>query len=53
MEENTYPRKLLAEAFGTAMLVFVGVGSVPATLIVGGQAPFTTAQLGMISLPSP
>jgi glycerol uptake facilitator protein len=31
------------------MLVFVGVGSVPATLIVGGQAPFTMAQLGMIS----
>ena len=31
------------------MLVFVGVGSVPATLIVGGDAPFTMAQLGMIS----
>jgi glycerol uptake facilitator protein len=49
MEENTYPQKLAAEALGTAMLVFVGVGSVPATLIVGGQAPFTMAQLGMIS----
>jgi glycerol uptake facilitator protein len=32
------------------MLVFIGVGSVPATLIVGGDAPFTMAQLGMISL---
>ena len=32
------------------MLVFMGVGSVPATLIVGGDAPFTMAQLGMISL---
>jgi len=49
MEELSYPQKLLAEVFGTAMLVFVGVGSVPATLIVGGDAPFTMAQLGMIS----
>jgi glycerol uptake facilitator protein len=49
MEGLSYPQKLLAEAFGTAMLVFVGVGSVPATLIVGGDAPFTMAQLGMIS----
>jgi glycerol uptake facilitator protein len=32
------------------MLVFIGVGSVPATLIVGGDAPFTMAQLGMVSL---
>jgi glycerol uptake facilitator protein len=31
-------------------LVFVGVGSVPATLIVNGDAPFTMADLGMISL---
>ncbi|MET7475969.1 aquaporin [Streptomyces sp. NPDC005648] len=50
MEENTYPQKLLAETLGTAVLVFIGVGSVPATLIVGGDAPFTMAQLGMISL---
>src|SRR5262245_31802108 len=50
MEENTYPQKLLAEMLGTAVLVFIGVGSVPATLIVGGNAPFTMAQLGMISL---
>jgi glycerol uptake facilitator protein len=49
MEGLSYPQKLLAEAFGTAMLVFVGVGSVPATLIVGGGAPFTMAELGMIS----
>jgi len=48
-EETSYPQKLLAEVFGTAMLVFVGVGSVPATLIVGGDAPFTMAQLGIIS----
>lgn len=50
MEENSYPQKLLAETLGTAMLVFVGVGSVPATLIIGGTAPFTMAELGMISL---
>ncbi|MGW2567754.1 MIP/aquaporin family protein [Streptomyces sp. NPDC001537] len=50
MEENTYPQKLLAEVLGTAMLVFIGVGSVPATLIVNGKAPFTFADLGMISL---
>jgi glycerol uptake facilitator protein len=50
MEENTYPQKLLAEMLGTATLVFIGVGSVPATLIIGGQAPFTMAELGMISL---
>jgi glycerol uptake facilitator protein len=50
MQENTYPQKLLAELLGTAMLVFIGVGSVPATLIVGGKAPFTMADLGMISL---
>src|SRR5690242_2341226 len=49
MEDVSYPQKLLAEDLGTAMLVFVGVGSVPATLIVGGSAPFTMAELGMIS----
>jgi glycerol uptake facilitator protein len=50
MEENSYPQKLLAEMLGTAVLVFIGVGSVPATAIVGGGAPFTMAQLGVISL---
>jgi glycerol uptake facilitator protein len=50
MDENTYSQRLLAEVLGTATLVFIGVGSVPATLIVGGEAPFTMAQLGMVSL---
>ncbi|WP_371483881.1 MIP/aquaporin family protein [Kitasatospora sp. NBC_00315] len=50
MTENSYLQKLFAELLGTATLVFIGVGSVPATLIVGGDAPFTMAQLGMISL---
>ena len=50
MDENTRPQKLAAEVLGTALLVFIGVGSVPATLIVNGKAPFTMADLGMISL---
>jgi glycerol uptake facilitator protein len=49
MDEPTTAQKLAAEAIGTAFLVFVGVGSVPATLIVNGTAPFTMADLGMIS----
>jgi glycerol uptake facilitator protein len=50
MHEPTTPQKLAAEFLGTAFLVFIGVGSVPATLIVNGDAPFTMADLGMISL---
>jgi glycerol uptake facilitator protein len=50
MDEPTLAQKLGAEVIGTAFLVFVGVGSVPATLIVNGDAPFTMADLGMISL---
>jgi glycerol uptake facilitator protein len=50
MSEPSLPQKLAAETIGTAFLVFVGVGSVPATLIVNGDAPFTMADLGMISL---
>src|SRR5215218_7023456 len=50
MDEPRLAQKLAAEVIGTAFLVFVGVGSVPATLIVNGTAPFTMADLGMISL---
>src|SRR6476619_2003718 len=49
MDENTTPQKLAAEVLGTALLVFIGVGAVPATLIVNGNAPFTMADLGVIS----
>ena len=49
MDEPSLTQKLAAEAFGTAFLVFIGVGSVPATIIVNGDAPFTMADLGMIS----
>jgi glycerol uptake facilitator protein len=50
MDEPSIRQKLAAEVIGTAFLVFIGVGSVPATLIVNGDAPFTMADLGMISL---
>jgi len=48
-DNNTTSQKLLAEVLGTALLVFIGVGSVPATLIVNGDSPFTMADLGIIS----
>src|SRR3954464_7502019 len=50
MKEPSTAQKLGAEVIGTAFLVFIGVGSVPATLIVNGDAPFTMADLGMLSL---
>lgn len=50
LDETNLFQRLGAEAVGTAFLVFIGVGSVPATLIVNGDAPFTMADLGMISL---
>jgi glycerol uptake facilitator protein len=49
MDENKQWQKLAAEFLGTAFLVFVGVGSVPATLIINGDAPFTMASLGIIA----
>lgn len=50
MDDNSRWQKLAADFLGTAFLVFVGVGSVPATLMINGDAPFTMADLGMISL---
>lgn len=50
MDTNKRWQQLAAEFLGTGFLVFVGVGSVPATLIVNGDAPFTMADLGFISL---
>src|SRR3954451_14221703 len=49
MDEPSIRQKLAAEVIGTAFLVFIGVGSVAAALIVNGKAPFTMADLGMIS----
>jgi hypothetical protein len=41
----------LAEALGTGFLVFIGAGSIPATMMLGnaGKVPFSMADLGMIS----
>lgn len=50
MDESTTAQKLLAEVIGTAFLVFVGAGSVPATIILNGPEPFTMADLGVISM---
>jgi len=48
--ENSTVQKLGAEMLGTGFLVFVGVGSVPATLILLGDAqPFGMAELGIIA----
>lgn len=49
-DEPAAIQKLGAEAIGTAMLVFIGVGSVPATLLQNGDSPMTMADLGVISL---
>src|SRR5689334_7105332 len=49
-DENKLWQKLTAELLGTAFLVFVGVGSVPALALARGGAPFTGADLGFISL---
>ena len=49
LDETSLAQRLTAEFIGTAFLVFIGVGSVPATLIVNGNAPFTMADLGVIS----
>jgi glycerol uptake facilitator protein len=47
----TTPQKLLAELVGTALLVYVGAGSAAATgvLAASSKAPFSLAELGMIS----
>lgn len=49
--ENTYVQRLLAEFLGTAFLVFLGVGSIPATLMLQetGKTSFTMADLGVIA----
>ncbi|QKV96220.1 aquaporin family protein [Streptomyces sp. NA02950] len=49
--ENSLLQKLLAEFIGTAFLVFLGVGSIPVTLILEktGKTSFTMADLGVIA----
>jgi glycerol uptake facilitator protein len=49
MDENKMWQKLVAEFIGTAFLVFVGVGSVPA-MNAASQGNFSGPDLGFISL---
>ena len=52
MESFSTAQRLFAEAIGTALLVFIGAGSVPAILLLEGgtKAPFSGADLGFISM---
>src|SRR6266704_2622956 len=52
MDGYSYAQRAAAEAIGTALLVFVGAGSVPAILLLEGgtKAPFSGADLGFISM---
>src|SRR5207302_8630730 len=51
MEEHSAAQRSLAEVIGTALLVYIGAGSVPAILLLesGTKAPFSGADLGFIS----
>jgi glycerol uptake facilitator protein len=48
-DDPTMTQRLVSEALGTALLVFIGAGSVPATLILNGDKGITMADLGVIS----
>ena len=51
MEEHSLGQKLAAEFIGTALLVFVGAGSVPAMILLTSDAsPFSGAEVGMVAL---
>ena len=45
----TFSQKLSAEAIGTAILVFIGAGSVPLTVLLTGSNPFGSPELSTIS----
>jgi len=49
MSSPTLSQKLVAEAIGTAILVFIGAGSVPLTVLLTGSNPFGSAELSTIS----
>lgn len=50
MEDSKLWQKLFSEVLGTALLVLVGAGSVPATLILNGDRGISMADLGVIAL---
>lgn len=49
MKSPTIVQKFAAEVAGTAILVFIGAGSVPLTLKLTGNNPFGSAELSTIS----
>ena len=49
MSSPTLTQKLGAEVLGTAILVFIGAGSVPLTVFLTGSNPFGSAELSTIS----
>jgi glycerol uptake facilitator protein len=50
MDEHPLARRAAAEAVGTALLIFVGAGSIPALLLLDPGKPFTGADLGLVAL---
>jgi glycerol uptake facilitator protein len=49
MSSPSLAQKLTAEVIGTAILVFIGAGSVPLTVFLTGENPFGSAELSTIS----
>ena len=49
MSSPTLAQKFTAEVVGTAILVFIGAGSVPLTVFLTGANPFGSAELSTIS----
>jgi glycerol uptake facilitator protein len=49
MSSPTTAQKFSAEVIGTAILVFIGAGSVPLTVFLTGKNPFGSAELSTIS----